>query len=83
MGSTHKTIYMPDLQSLRIPLPPLAEQREIVTKIRNSNQKTDLLIDKLGKQMELLEERRRVLIATMVSGRDAAYCSQVSQRRSA
>jgi len=26
--STHKTIYMPDVESIRIPLPPLGEQRE-------------------------------------------------------
>ncbi len=30
MGSTHKTIFMPDIQSLRIPLPPVDEQDEIV-----------------------------------------------------
>ena len=28
-GSTHKTIYMPDVEQLRIPLPALAEQRAI------------------------------------------------------
>lgn len=28
-GSTHRTIYMPDLEGLRIPLPPLDEQRRI------------------------------------------------------
>ncbi len=33
MGSTHKTIYVPDLQMLRIPLPPLSEQLAIVESI--------------------------------------------------
>ncbi len=28
-GSTHKTIYMPDLQALRTPLPPIGRQRAI------------------------------------------------------
>lgn len=28
-GSTHKTIYMPDIEQLRIPLPPIEEQRRI------------------------------------------------------
>ncbi|GLW98771.1 restriction endonuclease subunit S [Microtetraspora sp. NBRC 16547] len=28
-GSTHKTIYMPDIEQLRIPLPPVEEQRRI------------------------------------------------------
>ena len=30
MGSTHKTIYMPDIESLRIPLPSVDEQDELI-----------------------------------------------------
>ena len=30
MGSTHKTIYVPDIQSIRVPLPPVVEQDAIV-----------------------------------------------------
>ena len=30
MGSTHQTIYVPDIQSIRIPLPPLEEQDQLV-----------------------------------------------------
>lgn len=30
MGSTHQTIYMPDLHAVRIPLPPLDEQDQII-----------------------------------------------------
>src|SRR5690606_21586397 len=37
MGSTHKTIYVPDLQMLRIPLPPLHIQSQIVEVIRGTN----------------------------------------------
>jgi len=29
MGSTHQTIYMPDIQAFRVPLPPLVEQDAI------------------------------------------------------
>ena len=30
MGSTHQTIYMPDLRSFRVPLPPIEEQDAII-----------------------------------------------------
>ncbi|MEU9950596.1 restriction endonuclease subunit S [Streptomyces sp. NPDC047939] len=68
MGSTHKTIYVPDLQMLRIPLPPLAEQTEIVESIRRQNREIDVLADKVRRQGELLTERRQALIAAAVTG---------------
>lgn len=67
-GSTHKTIYMPDLQSLRIPLPPIGEQCQIVGQIRESNNKVDNLIDKIDRQLGLLAERRQALITAAVTG---------------
>ena len=68
MGSTHKTIYVPDLQALRIPLPPLAEQRQIVTDIHASNRTVDRAIDALDHQASLLAERRQALITAAVAG---------------
>lgn len=68
MGSTHKTIYVPDLQALRIPLPPLAEQRQIVADIRTSNGTIDGAIDALDRQAALLAERRQALITAAVTG---------------
>lgn len=68
MGSTHKTIYVPDLQALRIPLPPLAEQRQIVADIRASNETIDRAIDALDRQAALLAERRQALITAAVTG---------------
>ena len=68
MGSTHKTIYVPDLQMLRIPLPSLDEQRSIVARIRSQNSKIDRLIDAVRRQSELLAERRRALITAAVTG---------------
>ncbi|WP_405204177.1 restriction endonuclease subunit S [[Kitasatospora] papulosa] len=68
MGSTHKTIYVPDLQMLRIPLPPLAEQAEIVETIRHQNTGIDALMDKVSRQGELLTERRQALITAAVTG---------------
>jgi len=68
MGSTHKTIYVPDLQMLRIPLPELDEQREIVTRIRNVNARIDGLVDAINTQLALLAERRQALITAAVTG---------------
>lgn len=68
MGSTHKTIYVPDLQMLRIPLPPLEEQREIVKQIRAENAKIDRLNDTVQRQTALLTERRTALITAAVTG---------------
>ncbi|TMU92366.1 restriction endonuclease subunit S [Streptomyces sp. DASNCL29] len=68
MGSTHKTIYVPDLQMLRIPLPPLDEQRQIVERIREQNAKIDRLSDVVRHQSSLLAERRQALITAAVTG---------------
>ncbi|MGW7679099.1 restriction endonuclease subunit S [Kribbella sp. NPDC054772] len=68
MGSTHKTIYMPDLQGLRIPLPNTDEQAAIVGEIRKSNAAIDAAKDAIERQLELLSERRRALITAAVTG---------------
>ncbi|MEV6804987.1 restriction endonuclease subunit S [Streptomyces sp. NPDC051132] len=68
MGSTHKTIYVPDLQMLRIPLPPLDEQEKIVPIIRRQNARIDTLTDRVRRQQELLRERRQALITAAVTG---------------
>jgi type I restriction enzyme, S subunit len=68
MGSTHMTIYVPDLQALRIPLPPLNEQRSIVESIRAGNSAIDDAVDAIDRQLALLAERRRALITAAVTG---------------
>ncbi|MEU6598347.1 restriction endonuclease subunit S [Streptomyces flaveolus] len=68
MGSTHKTIYVPDLQMLRIPLPSVEEQERIVEEIRRQNARFDALTDRVRRQQELLRERRQALITAAVTG---------------
>jgi type I restriction enzyme S subunit len=68
MGSTHKTIYVPDLQGLRIPLPSLVEQHQIVASIRASNSAVDSAVDAIDCQITLLAERRQALITAAVTG---------------
>jgi type I restriction enzyme S subunit len=68
MGSTHKTIYVPDLQALKVPLPPIDEQRKIVERIRAQNRGIDRLVDAVETQLALLAERRQALITAAVTG---------------
>ena len=67
-GSTHQTIYMPDIESIRIPLPPLEEQRAIVEAVWRSLYKIDKIVNLLDWQIELLTEHRQALITAAVTG---------------
>jgi type I restriction enzyme S subunit len=68
MGSTHNTIYMPDIQSLRFALPPIEEQGLIVTHVRDSLRAFAELESGAKRGIELLKERRSALIAAAVTG---------------
>lgn len=68
MGSTHKTIYMADVESLRIPLPPVREQRAIVALVERETTALDEVADLVHRQLPLLAERRDALIAAAVTG---------------
>jgi type I restriction enzyme S subunit len=67
-GSTHNTIYMPDIFSFRAPLPSLIEQGEIVSNVRESLRRLDGSFDDLLRSKELLQERRSALISAAVTG---------------
>jgi type I restriction enzyme, S subunit len=56
-GSTHRTIYMPDLESLRIPLPPVDEQVRISSFLSVELARIDQLMQDQLRLIELLEER--------------------------
>jgi type I restriction enzyme S subunit len=68
MGSTHKTIYMPDIQALRVPLPTVAEQDAIVDAVWSRLRRIHQLIDSLERQAGFLAERRQALITAAVTG---------------
>lgn len=67
MGSTHKTIYVPDIQTLKIPLPSRDEQSRIVRDIREHNAYIDRLMDLGRHQVRLFQERRQSLISAAVA----------------
>jgi type I restriction enzyme S subunit len=68
MGSTHKTIYMPDIEALRIPLPSCDEQDEIVDVVWSRLRAADKAIDAVNRQIDLLIEHRQALITAAVTG---------------
>ncbi|MFA1540606.1 restriction endonuclease subunit S [Actinomadura monticuli] len=65
-GSTHKTIYMPDIERLRIPVPALEEQRRIADFLDAETAHIDRLSALRSKQVELVGERASSLIAGRV-----------------
>lgn len=67
-GSTHQTIYMPDIRSFKTPLPPIEEQREIVEHIQAETEKLWELIERTEETLDLLEEKRKALINAAVTG---------------
>lgn len=68
MGSTHKTIYMPDIEALRVPLPGVEEQDAIVDAVWLRLRAIDTVIDALSSQVDLLTEHRQALITAVVTG---------------
>jgi type I restriction enzyme S subunit len=69
MGSTHKTIYMPDVATFQTPLPPLDEQRHIVVYIRKRKFILDQVEDKSIASVNKLHEYRTALISAAVTGK--------------
>jgi type I restriction enzyme S subunit len=54
IGSTHQTIYLPDVHAFRMPLPPLEEQAEIVSLLMSEEERIDALMAKKERAVELL-----------------------------
>lgn len=67
-GSTHKTIYMPDIGQLVMPLPPLDEQEEIVSHIRAESHRLLRIRSRVQEAVEKLREYREALIMAAVTG---------------
>jgi type I restriction enzyme S subunit len=67
MGSTHQTIYMPDVGGFCTPIPPLSEQDRIVAFVRERTRYIDALVAKKERLIELLQEKRTALITRAVT----------------
>ncbi|RJQ50216.1 MAG: restriction endonuclease subunit S [Nitrospiraceae bacterium] len=68
-GGTKGALTCEELAGLRVPLPPLSEQRAIVTYIATETAKLDALKTAAERTIALLKERRAALISTAVTGK--------------
>ncbi|QLK25551.1 restriction endonuclease subunit S [Natrinema zhouii] len=66
-GSTHMTIYMPDIRSLEMPLPPVDEQKQIADFLIDKCSGIDDLLQKKQSQVKRLEERRQSEITSAIT----------------
>lgn len=69
MGSTHRTIYFPDIESIRIPLPPVGEQKRMLDLADEQLRPLGPLERAIDRQIALLRERRQALITAAVTGK--------------
>ncbi|MFT4063321.1 restriction endonuclease subunit S [Paraburkholderia sp.] len=67
MGSTHQTLYMPDIAKLAMSLPPVDEQRAIIAFLDRETEKTDVLIAEQEKLLTLLAEKRQATVSQAVT----------------
>lgn len=70
-GSTHKTIYMPDIEQLTIPLPPLEVQRRIVEHLDREIARIDEVVESKRRLVAALQERTSSLIQDEVLPADS------------
>lgn len=68
-GGMHPHLNCSEVQYVKIPVPPRAEQDEIVNHIYDQTTKFDRLIDKQLQAIALMQERRTALISAAVTGK--------------
>lgn len=68
MGSTHKTIYFPDLQDIAVPIPGLDQQRAIGSALNELDMRTISHVGAVQRHIELLREYKQSLITAAVIG---------------
>lgn len=66
-GSGQPNISQEILRSLRLPVPSMDAQREIVAELASSQARSRAISKRLGKQIELLQEHRQALITAAVT----------------
>ncbi|MEV0010604.1 restriction endonuclease subunit S [Streptomyces sp. NPDC047973] len=72
-GSTHKTIYMPDIEQLRVPLPSMEEQRRIADFLDTETSRIDKLTKARRRQLSLLNARFEGAILSAIRGQEEPH----------
>lgn len=65
---SRKRLYPSEFLSMKTPVPPIEEQEEIVSSVQDSLQSIEKTNSKLQSSIQLLKERRRSLIDTVITG---------------
>lgn len=68
-GGTQPNISQGLIKSLKVPIPPLSEQKQIVAFIESECEKIDTTIRTIEKELALVEEYKTALIAEAVTGK--------------
>ena len=74
-----KALRMESWTDLRLPVPPLPEQLEIVSSLRSRFSVLDGLVDQTARSIELLRERRAALISAAVTGQIDLRTEQLTE----
>ncbi|WPC33868.1 restriction endonuclease subunit S [Acinetobacter sp. YWS30-1] len=68
-GTTIYNLSLNSIRNMKVPLPPIDEQKNIILFIAEQYSKYDRLIQSSEKQNQLLKERRTALISSAVTGK--------------
>jgi hypothetical protein len=67
-GSTHTTIYFPEVEALHICLPPVAEQRRVVEKLDAIFERSRATKERLARLPALIDKLKRSILAAAFRG---------------
>jgi type I restriction enzyme S subunit len=68
VGVSYPAINPSDIGTVRVPLPPLARQRAIADYLDQETARIDALVERIDRQVALLQEHRQALITAAVTG---------------
>jgi type I restriction enzyme S subunit len=68
MGSTHTTIYFPEIRALHIALPPIQEQRQIVARVKLVLERAERFKTETARARALLDRFESALLAKAFRG---------------
>ncbi|MFD1965401.1 restriction endonuclease subunit S [Pseudonocardia alni] len=69
VGDIQRTLYWPYMRNVLVPVPPMSEQRKIVTRLEQAVTSTDHSVARVSREIALLEEFRTRLTSDVVTGR--------------
>ncbi|MFZ5727332.1 MAG: restriction endonuclease subunit S [Pseudomonadota bacterium] len=68
MGSTHTTIYFPEIRAFHIALPPVEEQREIVSRLKTALTRADRMEAEAARARALIDRLEAAILAKAFRG---------------